>query len=377
MTHIPSFWEQDTLLKSDFIILGAGLTGLYTALELHARHPQKRIVLLERGPFSSGASTRNAGFACFGNISEILDDLKHDDEDTVYRLMDARYRGLQRTARLLGENRIGLEFKGSHEVFTDQNHSDWEQALAYLHHANKMFRDISGLREVFQVAERPQDLPFHQCSGAISNAYEGHLHTGKLYQALWQRVNYHGMTIHGGSEVQSIEEITSGVRLLLSNGMSWTCAQLLICNNAFAATLLPELEVVPARGQILVTEPFEHRLRGIYHYDHGYYYWRDLGDRILLGGARNADFEGEHSYQSELNPRVQNTLENFLYEHILGGTGQTPAIAMRWSGIMGFGPSKQPIVRSLSDRIHAAVRLGGMGVALSSVLAEELAGRVE
>jgi gamma-glutamylputrescine oxidase len=376
MSHLPSFWEQDTLLKSDFIIIGAGLTGLYTALELHARHPGKRIVVLERGSFSSGASTRNAGFACFGNVSEILDDLKHDDEETVYRLMDARYRGLQRTARLLGENRIGLEFKGSHEVFTSQNQQDWEQAFEYIPRANAMFKEICGLREVFQVVSTTETLPFHRCTGAISNAREGQLHTGKLYQALWQRVIYSGIVIHGGSEVASVEEHSAGVKLTLSNGMQWHSDQLLVCNNAFAATLMPELEVVPARGQILVTEPFEHRLSGIYHYDHGYYYWRDLGDRILLGGARNADFEGEHSYESQLNPRVQSTLENFLYEQILGGTDQKPAVAMRWSGIMGFGPSKQPIIRSLSERIHAAVRLGGMGVALSSVMAEELAKKV-
>src|SRR5690606_34995111 len=110
-------WEKSSLLEFDYLILGAGLTGLYTALDIKTNAPHAKIAILERGPFSMGASTRNAGFACFGNVSEILDDLKNDAVDAVYQLMAKRYNGLERTKKILGEQNIGLENAGSNALF--------------------------------------------------------------------------------------------------------------------------------------------------------------------------------------------------------------------------------------------------------------------
>ena len=44
---------------------------------------------------------------------------------------------------------------------------------------------------------------------------------------------------------------------------------------------------------------------------------------------------------------------------------QEVAIAQRWSGIMAFGAmAKTPLVERVSPHVVAAVRLGGMGVAI-------------
>ena len=48
-------------------------------------------------------------------------------------------------------------------------------------------------------------------------------------------------------------------------------------------------------------------------------------------------------------------------------------IAHRWSGIMGIGNSKNPIVTQLSENVYCGVRLGGMGVAIGSLIGKELA----
>ena len=48
-------------------------------------------------------------------------------------------------------------------------------------------------------------------------------------------------------------------------------------------------------------------------------------------------------------------------------------IAHRWSGIMGMGNSKKPIVSQLSNHVYCGVRLGGMGVAIGSLIGTELA----
>ena len=74
---IFSYWENKTWLSNiDFVVVGSGIVGLNCALELRTKHPKSKIVVLEKGLIPYGASSRNAGFACFGSLSEIIDDLK-------------------------------------------------------------------------------------------------------------------------------------------------------------------------------------------------------------------------------------------------------------------------------------------------------------
>jgi gamma-glutamylputrescine oxidase len=48
-------------------------------------------------------------------------------------------------------------------------------------------------------------------------------------------------------------------------------------------------------------------------------------------------------------------------------------IDYRWSGIMGIGSEKLPIMEEVSDNIFCAVRMGGMGVALAPLVGEKIA----
>ncbi len=70
-----SYWEHKTWLSNiDYTIIGSGIVGLSCALQLRKNHPKSKVLVLEKGVPPQGASTKNAGFACFGNISEILAD---------------------------------------------------------------------------------------------------------------------------------------------------------------------------------------------------------------------------------------------------------------------------------------------------------------
>jgi hypothetical protein len=84
--------------------------------------------------------------------------------------------------------------------------------------------------------------------------------------------------------------------------------------------------------------------------------FRNIGDRILLGGGRNLDFDVENTTEFA-QTEVQNKLEELLKEVCKSKF----EIAHRWSGIMGIGNSKNPIVSQLSENVYCGVRLGGMG----------------
>jgi len=130
--------------------------------------------------------------------------------------------------------------------------------------------------------------------------------------------------------------------------------------------------VVPARGQVIVTSPIDNLLfKGTFHFNEGFYYFRNLGDRVLLGGARNKAFEEETTSEMSLSQTIQHELERFLGEVILPGRHYT--IEHRWSGIMGMGGEKMPILRAVNDHVFCAVRMSGMGVALAPVVGEKIA----
>ena len=80
-----SYWEKNTFFTEiDVTIIGSGIVGLHAAIYLKLMRPQLKVVVVDRGFLPYGASTRNAGFACFGSVSELLDDLSREDEDTVF-----------------------------------------------------------------------------------------------------------------------------------------------------------------------------------------------------------------------------------------------------------------------------------------------------
>jgi glycine/D-amino acid oxidase-like deaminating enzyme len=152
-------------------------------------------------------------------------------------------------------------------------------------------------------------------------------------------------------------------------------SKVVIATNGFASQFLPELDVKPARAQVLVTSEIKDlRLKGAFHLDEGYYYFRNVGKRVLLGGGRNLDFEGETTTSHEITFQIQEKLEDLLQHMILPGEQYT--IDYRWAGTMGLGEEKRPIVKQITPNLFCAVRMGGMGVALGSSTGKEVAGLV-
>jgi gamma-glutamylputrescine oxidase len=146
---------------------------------------------------------------------------------------------------------------------------------------------------------------------------------------------------------------------------------MLIATNGFATQFLQE-DIQPARAQVLITKPIKNlHIKGTFHLDRGYYYFRNIDERILFGGGRNLDFETEKTTEFRQTEIIQDKLEALLKTTILPNTHFE--IEHRWSGIMGVGTQKKAIVKKISSHIACGVRLGGMGVAIGSTIGKELA----
>ncbi len=364
-----SYWEKEYFLgKIDFLIVGAGLTGLQTAINLKEKEPKANVVVVDRFAWSLGASTRNAGFACFANVSEIIDDLQNASPQSVYSLIAQRYKGLLKLRDKFGDQNIGYNEKGSTEIFTNENKADLYKSIDSLQAINSILYTELGLDNVFQYSSKSH-LP--NMIGGITNAFEGQLNTGKLYATIFRFAQLIGIKILGGIEVASWQKVGEVVEVETEQGLSIKTTNLILCTNAFASLLTNE-DIEPARGQVILSEKVENLpCEGLHFYDKGFYYWRDIDNRILLGGARNVDINGETSHQIESNETILVELKRFMNEHIFG---RETKIEHEWSGIMAMGKTKAktPVVKQLEPNVLLAARLGGMGVALSANVAEEV-----
>ena len=370
-----SFWEKTSFTAYDYIIVGSGITGLSTAISLKEANPLAKIAILERGILPSGASTKNAGFACYGSAEEILSDIELVGEERALELVSLRKKGLDLLRHRLGDEAIGYEEWGGGELIDAHDPITLEQIAGL----NKKMFDIFG-KEVFtpnisQGVANGFDLT-NYCY-YVQNNIEGQIDSGKMMYHLIQLAMAKGVMIYTGSEVKEIQTNADGVSIevwseALNSTYTFTSRKATVCTNAFIKKLYPQFDVKPGRGQVLITEPIaDLKFKGIFHFDQGYFYFRNVGNRILFGGGRNLDFEGETTDAFELNDKIQQRLEHYLQKVIIPNT--LYKIEQRWAGIMAFGQEKWPILHQVNEHIVVAGRLNGMGIAIGSEIGRQAA----
>lgn len=370
-----SYWERNTFFSHiDVAIVGSGIVGLTAAINLKKQNPKLNIVILERGFLPWGGSTKNAGFACFGSPSEVLDDLKSHTEAEVQQLIERRWKGLLELRSLLGDENIGYEGFGNYEVFTPADTALYAECSDKLEYLNRLVAPIIGRNNVYQHADESiANQGLGNTRHLLLNTAEGQIDTGLMMHNLLRKAQEIGIVLLNGFSVDKVGQEGSSWKIIGDNAqVNFSATAVLLANNAFAAKLFNDIDVRPARAQVLVTKPVEGlKLRGAFHAEKGYYYFRNIGNRILLGGGRNLDFAAEETYDDGLTPIVQNRLDEMLTTIV--APGLQVEVEQRWSGFMAMGAKKSYMVETKAPGMVIAVRCGGMGVAIGSMAGKEAA----
>ena len=366
-----SYWEyKEWFVNNDFVIVGSGIVGLNCAIELKERFPKAKILVLEKGLLPQGASTKNAGFACFGSVSELLNDMENHSEKEVFQLVKKRWEGLQMLRQTLGDKNIGYQHNNGYELFLETEFfEECRDRVEYLNHLLYPLFKKDVFSTITNTFAFQKIVPKY-----IMNRFEGQIDTGKMMLELLKKAQSKGVTILNNVIVKEYSERLDAVVIQTNQG-EFRTAKVLFATNGFSKELLKET-VQPARAQVLVTKPIKNLdIKGAFHLDKGYYYFRNIDDRILFGGGRNLDFKTEETTAFGQTELVQNKLEEILKTTILPNTKFE--IDQRWSGIMGVGNQKKPIVKQISNNVYCGIRLGGMGVAIGSLVGKELAELVD
>lgn len=357
-----SFWEFDHYKPGQsWAVIGSGIVGLSTALEIKNKYPNQDVVVIDEYFPPQGASTKNAGFACFGSVTELLDDLQYMSVSEVEEIVSMRWNGMQILRDRLSGNGVFVEFNGGKELFLKEHFVENES----IDLCNQIMKNAIGIEDYFKVgANHDFNTLNDQC---ILMPHEGQLNAMQMMDTLYQMAISHDIKFIFGHEV--IDIATETTTVYLGKEMKLSFEKIFICTNGFTKKLLPQFEVYPARNHVLVTNEISGlEWNGVYHFDKGYYYFRRIGNRILLGGARNLNLQMESSSEFKFNEEIRNELTRFLKEVIHAEAYPE----FWWTGILGIGPSKYPILQKVNENIYIGVRLGGMGVAIGSYLGRAL-----
>lgn len=371
MPFRPSYWETTTFLRpADVIIVGAGLTGLQSALNIKKKSPQADVLIVERAPVPRGASTRNAGFACFGGPTELLADWNAYGPEDMVQTVKERYDGIKALEAGFSQRNIDWEANGGYEIIDKPEVK--EMVLQRLSGLNSLLQRVTGLAETWSVTDQKDGLL------TLHNPIEAQLHPGKLVSRIMEDCREAGVRFMFGTEVKSIGK----GHVETAEFGQLTGKEILVTVNAFARDLLPAdfpEEIRPARNQILLSRKIPNlKLKGCFHYHEGYVYFRNVGpDRLLIGGARHLAGQQSETSSFGANPEIASQLVSYLADWFPEMNLTLADFEMAWSGIIAQGDGKTPVLRRTEDGVLVAGRLAGMGVALSAALAGRAAGEID
>jgi len=98
----------------------------------------------------TGASTRNAGFACFGSLTELIADAAKMGEDQMLQLVEMRYKGLRRIGKVFSDKKIGYEQHGGYELISGGPGTDINELRSQIDRLNRPLKKIIKLTKSFQ-----------------------------------------------------------------------------------------------------------------------------------------------------------------------------------------------------------------------------------
>ena len=205
-----SYWEyKEWFANTDFVVVGSGIVGLNCAIYLKERFPKSKVLVLEKGLLPQGASTKNAGFACFGSISELLSDLKTHSEQEVFQLVKKRWDGLQILRNLLGDKNIDYQQHGGYELFF--NETLFEACKNKIEELNQLLFPLFNAH-VFSTVQNKFNFQ-NTVPSYLVNKFEAQIDTGKMVSQLLKKAQGVGVKVLNNTSVLDFSEEANQVNI--------------------------------------------------------------------------------------------------------------------------------------------------------------------
>ncbi len=336
-------------VKADVCVIGGGLAGLITALEL--ARAGRQVVLLEARRVAWGASGRNGGFVSSGfseGIERVISRVGRESARALFALSNEGADYVRQAAE--SSNAIM-----GHGLIVAQRHPDRGALRSHCEFMNREFG--AGIRHQDVQATRA-DLNTLRYFASFRNEKAFHIHPLRYALALASQATAHGVKILEHSKALSVERNGKGFHIKTERG-SIVAADVIHCVSSLDRRIHPQsgAAVLPVATYVAVTEPLvqdairtkaaiaDTRRAG------DYYRLVDEG-RILWGGRISTKIDEPARLADRVRRDMVATYPQF--------TGARMDYA--WAGIMGYALHKMPLIGQGEDGQWYATAFGGHGI---------------
>lgn len=364
----PDIRPLEESLRTDVAIVGAGVTGLSTAI--HLAEQGVRAVVLEAQEPGFGGSGRNNG-----QIIPTLSRLDPANLTTAY----GEEAGTALARMVGGSAELVFDLIRRYQIRCDGVQKGWIQPA---HRPGRMtavekrvaqWRALGAEVDLLDAARTEHALGTDFWHGAMVAHTGGHVNPLSLARELARAAIGLGVRIHGASPVTAMERAGGGWRLATPQG-SVTADRVVLATNAYTDGLWPGLRrsIVPVLNFQMVTEPLPAWLRdSVLPSDMAcsdtrgdLHFFRWTADNRLVSGCtlvRSANAE------SRARERVRERIRRVFPQ------AGDPAIARSWSGHLAMTADFRPHFHELAPGVVGAVGYNGRGMALGTAVGRELA----
>jgi glycine/D-amino acid oxidase-like deaminating enzyme len=374
----PTIESHAVPALADVAIVGAGYCGLAAARQLARRG--RSVVVVERDPIGSGASTRNGGMV-LPELKAGPTALEHKYGEVGRRLYDDVNQAFDHVETLIGEEAIDCDYRRDGQLYLAHNraHVAGLQAMA-AEHGGPLGEPVYWVPPD-ELADEIGSTAFY---GGVVLERSGGLHPAKYHAGLARLALDAGADVHDHTTALSLERRTGGrggFRLTTSRG-AVEAEHVIVATNAYADGLVPWLRrrVVPVGSYIIATEVLDPELarqvsprnRMLVDTKNFLSYWRLAPDgRLLFGGRRS------------LAPATIPEARDFLYQSMVRIHPQLADVALEfaWGGNVALTIDRMPhfgrVPAGEAEGAIFATGCNGSGVALNSWLGVRAAAVVE
>jgi glycine/D-amino acid oxidase-like deaminating enzyme len=293
--HDPTPLESKS--ETDIAIIGAGLTGLWTALFLKELDPAREVAVVEQGVAAWGASGRNAGM-----LSETVDHshalaIQHFGLEAARRLAALGESNVAELTAFIAERDIDCDWEPTGRLMvalSDAQVAEGEKNVAIARSLGiEGFRALSGSEVRAEVHS-----PLYR--GGVAVRGGGIMDPARFTDGLRREAERLRVRIHERTTVQSVAESGAGIEIR-ANGTVLRARRLVFATSAYTHQLLPAVRhrFIPLYDYILVSEPLTpgqweligwKNRQGITDGRTFFNYYRPTGDGRILWGTSEATY---------------------------------------------------------------------------------------
>jgi len=379
--HLP-FWldhptrpapepELTRHLSTDLLVIGAGFTGLWTALLAKEENPARDVVILEGGEVATGASGRNGGFMDASITHGLRNGLARWPREfpTLLALGVANLNEIESTIKRLN---IECDFLRTGDISMASEAYQVEDLRAEMQISRRynIYSEFYDRERVWEIVKSPFFI-----AGLNHPDHAALVNPAQLAWGLRKACLDLGVQIHEHSPVTKLIEENGHVSARTKHG-SVRASRVALATNAFPP-LLKQLSyyMIPVYDYALVTEPLTpaqrdsigwHGREGISDASRQFHYTRTTADgRILWGG-----YDAIYYWNNGFGDHLENDSASFarLAEHFFQAFPQLEGVRFThaWGGAIDTCSRFSPFWGTTHHRRTAYVMgYTGLGVGAS------------